>query len=136
MGKHDNYRVRFDTQKKKKKLLRKEDTSSNLDELRKIIERNTDSDIDFVDISESGFENLNAISRKKGRKALLTGKVLNADKKKYKKWRKHDKKVIREMISPVLQSLYEDGEIGYKRAKKIRKVMTNRIISCFYGIDD
>ena len=133
MSKYD-YRVRFDGVKKRKKLTKKDESS--YDELRKIISRNSDDDLDFVDLNEIDFADLKVLKKKKGRNAITSGKVLNAGRKKYHKWRKHDKAAIKEMISPSLQAMYEDGSIGYKKAKKLRKIIANRIVSCFYGSDD
>ena len=133
MSKYD-YRGRFDGVKKRKKLTKKDESS--YDELRKIISRNSDDDLDFVDLNEIDFADLKVLKKKKGRKAITSGKVLNAGRKKYRKWRKHDKAAIKEMIGPSLQAMYEDGSIGYKKAKKLRKIIANRIVSCFYGSDD
>lgn len=134
MRKYDAYRVRFDTERTKKHGKKKGDDS--LDELRKIINRNSDANIDFADMYDTDFSSLKVLNKKKGIKAIMNGKVLNADRKKYRKWKKHDKEIIKEMISPMLQEMYDNDDIGYKKAKKLRKILTNRIISCFYGSED
>lgn len=136
MRNYDNYRVRFDTPIKKSKKLKRRKDDDGFEELRRIMRRNTDEQIKFTDIDSDNFSDIKALSKKKGIKAITSGKVLNAGRKKYRRWRKHDKKVIKERISPALQEMYECGDIGYKKAKKLRKIVSNRIISCFYGNDD
>lgn len=134
MAKYDKYRVRFDTTKGKKINKYPKPDQASEDYLRRVIKSSAYYDSDDRDTGTyDDWEELKIFAKKKGRKALLKGKVINADRKKYKKWRKHDKKIVQSMVAPMLQDLYDDGVIGYKKAKKLKKITTRRILSCFYG---
>ena len=107
--------------------------NSNYAEIRRMLDQTSRSDDDIEDTPTCGFADMKVITTKRGTKAILANKVLNANCKRYKKWRKNDKAVLKAMLTPPLQEMYEDGKIGYRKAKRVRRIVTKRILSCFYG---
>jgi hypothetical protein len=96
--------------------------------------RNEDYDDDFDDDALIGaISEMRALTKKKGVKALLNGKVLNASRKKFRKWKRKDKKILKLIFKGVEQDMRRHYGIGKKKAKKARKTATKRIIRCFYG---
>lgn len=135
-----SYEFRFNTNRAKSipAKRKKSDAEMNYDEIRRMISRiksqreaDVSDDIEFIDDAVS-FSDMKILQKKDGQKALTHGKVLNAQKKKYKKWRKHDKKIIDQMLKQNMGELMELGMVKKKKAKKMRKAIAKRILNCFY----
>lgn len=107
---------------------------NNYDEVRRLINTaREDSENELLESDRVSMADMKAITTRRGVKAILSGKVLNSGCKKYRKWRKYDKHVVKAMLTPPLQELYDDGKISYRKAKRVRKIVTKRMLSCFYA---
>lgn len=138
-------RMRFDTQFKRvastgrtaKKRIQPDDSYERLQRVLDIPRpERRDRELDFEDMTLSELMDLKCLYKKRATKALLGGKILNGERKKYRRWRKHDKKILEELISRPLQEMYDDDRISYRKAKRIRKEAVRRILSCFYARED
>lgn len=87
------------------------------------------------DDEDVGFEDMKILQKRKGVKAISSGKVLNTGRKKYRRWRRHDKGVLKDMITPGLNDMIAMGELKKRKAKKVRKQFVKRVLSCFYAKD-
>lgn len=112
---------------------KRSEPKTNYREIRKILDQASDESEQEEETYRTDFSDMKAITKRRGVKAILDGKVLNSGCKKYKRWRSNDKQVIKEMLTPPLQEMYDNGEIGYRKAKRVRKIVTKRILSCFYA---
>lgn len=138
-------RMRFDTQPRRtvdtrrvpKKRLQPDDSYERLQRVLDVPRpERRDRELEFEDMTLSDLMDLKCLYKKRAAKALLGKKILNGEHKKYRRWRKHDKKILRDLISRPLQEMYDDGRISYRKAKRIRKEAVRRILSCFYATED
>ena len=142
---HFNPKGTYSRRSSRQDSLRRSDDLSSSDYLKRILSTSTRDDVDeedeifdprsnLIDM----FGELKVFSKKKARRTILDGKVLNCGKKRYRKWRRHDKDIIRDVLTEPLQEMIDNDEISFRKAKRLRKTITKRILSCFYakGKDD